>query len=643
LFLFALATAAPANDAPKLRPASDDWPNIFVYRDTCNVYVLRDDDVAILFNLGDGAVLDHLDEIGVKRVDWVIFTDHHREQCQGAAQIDRTTTKVAAPAEERALFETPLDFRKWRPLLGDAHTVHGASYVRPPATPIKLDRTLAADEVFAWRDHKITCVSTPGHSPGGLCYVLEQGDKKCAITGGVMHDGARMTNWYDTEWDYGFAKGLDALIQSVDRLENLDLATAFPAQGPVIDKADEQLQAYHAKLVAFRPDYVRGYPVESLTKRLKQHPIVKPTAIQQIVRVTPHLYKFSDELAGKNFSIIIADSGHGLLLDCGLFPEVLLAELIAEMKKHLGLKQIDALWINHMHGDHFTLGAELKKRYGVKIWTLDRIVDKVENPLKYDYCALITSYNPEYEGLKVDRPLRDGEIVEWEGLKLHIDWMPGQTEFGNCLWLELDGKRIAFTGDNLFGDPTDEAQNGHEAVVARNSAIFEEGYQLGSKYLRDLKPDIIMGAHNVLMVDPAAFVDRYHAWSHRITAHYKELLPDANYEYQFDPFWVSAYPYRVDLQDDDEQEVAITVRNFRDKPQRHQVKLVLPPGVTAEPAIVSGEVDAKSRTTFAVKLRVDRSVAPAGLQIVPLDITLDDRHYGQLFDFLLQASLPVAK
>ena len=171
----------------------------------------------------------------------------------------------------------------------------------------------------------------------------------------------------------------------------------------------------------------------------------------------------------------------------------MLHDLIKDMQTHLGLKGIDALWINHMHGDHFTLGAVLKKRYGVKIWTLDRIVDKVENPLRYDYCALITSYNPDYEGLKVDRPLRDGEVVEWEGLKLHIDWMPGQTEFGNCLWLELDGKRIAFTGDNLFGDPSDPAQNGHEAVVARNSAIFEEGYLLGSRYLRDLKPDIVMG------------------------------------------------------------------------------------------------------------------------------------------------------
>jgi glyoxylase-like metal-dependent hydrolase (beta-lactamase superfamily II) len=624
------------NLSPAIRPVSDALPNVLGYRDTCNVYMLREGDSAILFNLGDGGILGRLDEIGVKNVEWVFFTDHHREQCQGIDRVNRAKTKVVAPKEEQALFETPLEFRKWRPALGDAHTVHGASYVRPPAAPIKLDRALADGEVFTWRGHEITCLSTPGHSPGGMSYVLRNGDQAFAITGGVMHDGARMCNWFDSEWDYGFGKGLDALIDSVERLRELNLSWALPSQGPAIQNARGQLETYHRKLVAFRPDYLRGYPVKNLTQRTRSDPNVKPTAILQIVQVTPHLYKFGDDLAGKNFAIIIADSGKGLLLDCGLFPELLLHELVREMQAHLGLKEIDALWINHMHGDHFTLGAELKKRYDAKIWTLDRIVDKVENPLDYDYCALITSYNPAYTGLKVDRPLRDGEVIDWEGLKLHVDWMPGQTEFGNCLWLELDGKRIAFTGDNLFGDPSDPEQNGHEAVVARNSAIFEEGYLLGSRYLRDLKPDIIMGAHNVLMANPAAFLDRYHAWSKRIIAHYQDLLPDADYEYGFDPFWVSAYPYRVNLQHDRTQEVTITVRNFRDKPQQHRVRLNLPPGIIAEPAVLEGSVAPKSRERYKITLTADPAQAPAGLQMVPMDITLDERRYGQLFDFLLQ-------
>lgn len=638
-----LSASLTAAEPERLSLVAEGVPNVFVFRDTCNVYVLRDGDAALLVNLGDAGVLQELKKQGVKKVEWILFTDHHRENCQGIRLVDRTATKIAAPKVEQELFETPLQFRKWRPTLNDKYTVHGASYVRPPANAVKLDRLLEAGEAFRWRGFEITCVDTPGTSPGGMSYVLKRGEQTVVFTGGVVHDGARMTNWYDIEWDYGFAKGLDALIDSVQRLRDLKPAVAFPSQGPVIRNAAEQLATYHKRLTAFRPDYLRGYPVNNLTKRTKVDPIIKPTAIKQIVQVTPHLYKFSDMLAGKNFAIIISDKGHGLLLDCGIFPEELLHELVTEMRKHLGLKRIDALWINHMHGDHFTLGSVLKKQYDAQIWTLDKIVDKVRNPLRYDYCALITSYNPRYEGLPVDRPLKDGEVVDWEGLKLHIDWMPGQTEFGNCLWLQLDGKKIAFTGDNLFGDPSDPEQNGHEAVVARNSAIFEEGYILGSKYLRDLKPDIIMGAHNVLMTNPTAFVERYHEWSKRIVARYKELLPDRDYEYQFDPFWVSAYPYRVDLQQQATQEVTITVRNFRDQPQRHRIGLRLPPGITATPAILEGTVPAKSRQQFKVVLKATPDQTAAGVQMIPFDITLDDKHYGELFDFLVQSKPPPAE
>lgn len=623
-----------------LRVAVEAWPDLFNYVDTCNVYVVRDGKSALLINLGDGGVLDHLAEIGVSEVEWIVFTDHHREQCQGARHVDRARTKLAAPKDEQALFESPRDFRKWRPSLGDPHTVHGASYVRPPAESIKLDRLLADGETFEWHGRHIMCLATPGHSPGGMSYLIKHDDRTCAFTGGVMHDGSRLTNWFDSEWDYGFGKGLDALIASVDRLAGEQLVWAFPTQGPAIQDAAVQLRRFHEKLVAFRPDYLRGYPVQNLTRRTKIDPIIKPTPIPQVVQVTPHLYKFSDMLAGKNFAIMISDRGRGLLLDCGLFSEQMLHELIGDMQTHLGLKGIDALWINHMHGDHFTLGAELKRRFGVKIWTLDRIVDKIEHPLRYDYCALITSYNSAYDGLPVDRPLRDGEIVDWEGFQLHIDWMPGQTEFGNCLWLELDGKRIAFTGDNLFGDPSDPDQNGHEAVVARNSAVFEEGYLFGSGYLRKLNPDIIMGAHNVLMTNPAAFIERYHAWSRRIIADYKSLLPDENYEYGFDPFWVSAYPYRVDLSQDGSREVAITVRNFRDRPQHHVVRFRLPAGITAEPEVLEGVVEPKSRQSIKVKLTADPAQVRAGLQIVPMDITLDGVRKGELFDFLLLAAPP---
>ena len=617
------------------QPAPKTHPNLFVWTDTCNVYVLRDNEKATLIDLGDGSVLDHLDDIGVKHVDWILFTHHHREQCQGMNRVDRTKTKIAAPKSEQELFEKPTDFRKWYPKLSDRFSVYGASYVRPPQKPIQIDKPLEPGKLFSWHGIDFLCLDTPGHSPGSMTYVISQDQNKIAFTGDVIHDGAKMTTWFDSEWDYGFAKGVDTLIKSVERLADQKLDLLLPSQGRSIQNPPMQLKTYQKKLTAFRESYVRGYKVFESSEQDRDS-FSKPTAVPLISQVTPHLYKLSHKTKGKNFAIIISDNGKGLILDCGLFPKSMLEEIIVGLRAHMGLKEIDAFWISHMHGDHFLLGPTLKQKYGAQAWTLESIVDKCEHPRRYDYAALVSAYRDGFDGMKIEKAFRDGESIQWEGYKIQVDWMPGQTEFGCCLWLELDGKRIAFTGDNLFGNAADKKQNGHEAVVARNSAIFEEGYLYGSRYLKNLKPDIVMGSHSYVMDNPANFLHRYHEWSKQIIALYRDLLPDKDYEYLYDPYWVSAYPYRVDFSKHNIQDVTVTIRNFRDSPQRHRVKLKLPPGVKAEPTVLEGTIGPKSRQKFKVTLSIDRNTVSQGVNIIPFDITLDEKHYGELFDFLIR-------
>ena len=632
------STARSEESLPAFRrPLPEAMPNLYQWSDTCNVFVLRDESAAILFDLGTGDILDAIQDLGVRQIDWILFTHHHREQSQGIEQVDRDRTRLAAPSAERELFEHPKNFRLWYPKLGDKFSVYGASYARPPQYSIALDKVFDDGETFEWKDYRIRCVDTPGHSPGHMTYLISKGKVTIAISGGLMHDGAKMTTWFDTEWDYGFGIGIDTLLKSIDRLLAHTPDVLLPAEGPIVLDADAQLRLYKQKLIAFRKDYIRGYPVFESTEE-QRDPISKPTAVPLINQVTPHVYKLSHETQGKNFAIIISDNGRGLILDAGLFPEAMLDEIILGLREHMGLKQIDAFWISHMHGDHFLLGPTLKRKYQAEAWTLDRIADKCEHPRRYDYAALVSAYGDGFDGMKIDKRFKDGESLEWEGYKIQVDWMPGQTEFGCCLWLDIDGQRLAFTGDNLFGTPSDPTQNGHEAVVARNSAIFEEGYLLGSRYLLDLKPDIVMGSHSFVMPEPEPFLQRYHAWSKRIIDHYKDLLPGDNYEYRFDPYWVSAYPYRVDLSEVDQQPVKITVRNFRADSQIHRVALVTPPGVTATPEVLEGTIQPHQRAEYEVMLKVDRTQAQPGVHIVPLDITLDHQRMGQWFDLMLRTT-----
>jgi glyoxylase-like metal-dependent hydrolase (beta-lactamase superfamily II) len=540
---------------------------------------------------------------------------------------------VAAPEGEKALFERPAEFRKMNVRLGDAMTIHGSSYVRPPIHPIPLDRALKPGETFRWRGLEIACLDTPGNSPSGMTYQVPLAGRRLAFSGDVMLDGAKMHTWFDTEWDYGFAAGVHALQKTVARLSASEPAWLLPSHGPIVRDPKRQLDGYARKLERFEKLYVRGYDVESGSVAY-QDKVSKPTQIPDVWQVSPHLFKFKRKNFWPNFGLILAGSGRALVVDCGLMDKKFLDDSLEGLKKHYGLKAIDALIVSHMHGDHFLEAPHLREKWGTKVWALDRMVDTMEHPEWFDYAAPIQAYGHGFDGVKVDRSFKSGETFAWEGYKFTIDWMPGQTEFALCLHGQIDGRKVAFTGDNIFGDPENPAQTGHEAMVAHNSAILEEGYIHGAEYLSRLQPDILVGGHSFVMDRPGAFIERFRKWSHAMRDAFQSLSPDADYRYTFDPFWVRAQPYRVALRPGQTAEVSVHVRNFRKTPQQHRVAIHAPPGITVEPAVLEGELAAESRKAFPIRLKASGEAA-SGVRLVAFDVTLDGRRYGEWFDLIV--------
>jgi glyoxylase-like metal-dependent hydrolase (beta-lactamase superfamily II) len=244
-------------------------PDVFLWKNTCNSYVVRSGTAAVLIDPGDGTVFSALPELKVSRIERVLLTAHHRELLQGLVGPGVPPAPVAISKEEQPFLETP-----------------GSSYLRPPRVPVAVSHGLEDGDQILFGDKMLTVWSTPGHSPGGVSYRLVHGDSTCVFSGGLMHDGARFSNWFDTEWDYGFGKGLDALMASVEKMAGTGVARAFPSHGPVIEDAAVQFQRFSDRLKEFRPDYLRGYPVETMKQR-GAHPATKPTKAGPIVQVTP--------------------------------------------------------------------------------------------------------------------------------------------------------------------------------------------------------------------------------------------------------------------------------------------------------------------------------------------------------------------
>jgi hypothetical protein len=215
--------------------------------------------------------------------------------------------------------------------------------------------------------------------------------------------------------------------------------------------------------------------------------------------------------------------------------------------------------------------------------------------------------------------------------------MPGQTEFALCLQGMIDGRKVAFTGDNIFGDPSNPKQTGHEAMVAHNSAILEEGYIYGSEYLKRLHPDILIGGHSFVMDRPAHFIERCRRWSYAMRDAFRALSSERDYRYWFDPFWVRAEPYRVSVRPGHSAKIQLHLRNFKRGRQLHRIEIHTPPGIIAEPGMLEGRLASGAIESFPVVFKALPEATP-GLRLVAFDVTLDGHRYGERFDAIINVS-----
>ena len=605
--------------------------HIYLWRDITNVYIIKDKETAILIDLGNGTVLDHLKDIGVEKVEWVLFTHHHREQSQGYPLLKKWNAKIAVPEEELELFEEPTSFRKMDPSNNDPFSAVGASFVRPAVFPIKVDHTFAKMDTFKWHDFDFRCMETKGNSPGSMSYFLK-GDKGWNVfSGDLMMDGGRMHNFFDTDWDYGFASGIYELHNSAAMVRQFNPHLLLPSHGAIVYDPVEQLSDYQSKLAEMADLLVQGYPLFTYAPSIEDE-VSTPTEIPFVNQVSPHLFKFKGH-AGffPNFSIIIADNGHALVVDCGLLEESFLEKALDQMKEHLGLKKIDAVMISHMHGDHFLQVPFLKENYGAEVWALDRMVPQIERPLDFNYSAMIPGYNKDFSSLEIDRVFKDGEQFHWEGFDFTVDWMPGQTEFAMCLQGMIDGKLVAFTGDNIRPDPSNR---GNPAVVAHNSTILEEGYIYGAEYLSKLNPDRIVGGHSVVIDYPGDLIDRYRQWAYQLRDSFQELSTFQDYRYWFDPYWVKAEPYRSRLAKGKLVKVNLVIRNFSEGDQFYKVKIRTPKGITSDPEYIEMKITGPGMKSYLVEFEATEK-AVTGVEIVSFDLTLNGEPIEGWFDAIL--------
>lgn len=230
------------------------------------------------------------------------------------------------------------------------------------------------------------------------------------------------------------------------------------------------------------------------------------TAPSQFESVTQHVRIYHDVI---NVGML-RSHGKTLLIDSG-------EGSILQAAKKAGISPIDWVLCTHHHRDQCS-GAALMKKIGAKIavpaaeaqffrnatefWLhADNILDYRFLDFRPDLFVLRKSVVP-------DRELRPGDVFQWEGLDVQVVATPGHTDGSVTYIVNIDGQKIAFTGDLIYGPgqlwefySLQKRFPGMQGDYwAFGGAVPELLKSLGT--VLSCKPSVLVPSHGVVMRNP---------------------------------------------------------------------------------------------------------------------------------------------
>jgi glyoxylase-like metal-dependent hydrolase (beta-lactamase superfamily II) len=627
------AEASPAPQAPvRFAPGgglTQISPNLYLLRDTCNVYVLKNGDRAWLIDFGSGHVLKLLGQIGVTKVEGILHTHHHRDQCQGDARAVAERIPIHVPAHERHLFEDAENF--WR-----NRRVFHLYYVRNdfftltrnvPAAGVLRDY-----ETFRWGPHELLIFPTPGHTLGSISLVGTVDGKKVAFSGDLIHSPGKVVNLYELQYQYGSPDGVDFAVFSLSRLRELGPELVCPSHGEPFANPAAGMTDLIGKMKGWYEAYSPG---STLTVENK------PFA------VTPHL--ICAHQTTSTFYAVISESGKALFVDYGSASGTFFSgfnnsapvldrmrfveHTIPELKARYGLKSIDVALPSHMHDDHLNGFPYLVRHHGAKIWCYENMVDVLQNPRGYNLGCILA------EPIKVDRSFRHGERFKWEEFEFTVYYSPGHTEYQMAMFADLDGARVAFTGDAFFPAASGAPYQLRHNLIFRNW-VENDSHVKSMRTILEHQPTLVAPGHGKPFLSNKEDMEDLQRRLDKQQEYFRSVVADPDCDFGLNPSWARLYPYQLEARPGTSAAVELRVHNYRAKPMPVEAALVLPASWKATPEVVSLTVpprgDSSGGFTVTIPENWDRSKPRVA---IAADIVADGQYLGEIAEGVVDIQL----
>jgi len=600
---------------------------VFGLHDSCRVYAVRGLDGAwLVINAGTGAGAGQLPAPRGGGVT-LLLTHHFRDHAAGAAEFCRRGAVLAAPWFERDHLAGEQRALRTKPVL---HLYDLAWDHDAPVEPLEVDRWMMDYERTTLAGLEVEVVPTPGVTVGAASYVVTlPGGRRLAFIGELMCAPGRVARLSPLQYNYNDLTGLENVTLSWERVMAARPDLVLPSLGePFADVAGAQAK--------WRENAER---FEALQPGIKAR-LTQPSRVG-LEEVLPRLYRADGAVAETHF--VVSRSGRVLALDYGYdargvrFPNRLeswtrrpLLHSVDELRARTGVGRIDTVIPTHYHDDHVAGVPLLQRVLGTEVWAGENFADLLERPRDFDRPCLWS------EPVRVARRLPLGRRFQWEDVAITLHPMTGHTEFSTLLCLEIDGCRVAHTGDQLFFlDPASPQLVAPDRGGVFTNHVYRNGLALGGyadfvARLREFQPEWVLSGHFRPYRPDALGWARLEAAARTFDEAHRAImvLEDDVAHFGADSVAAKIAPYQATVSAGG---AAIPlggwVLNPYNRPATADVRFAGPAGLEA--AAVRVALEPRRRVAFTSTLMA-RAGCRSGRHLLTLDLTVDGRPFGQV-------------
>jgi glyoxylase-like metal-dependent hydrolase (beta-lactamase superfamily II) len=615
--------------------------HLYRLAETCNVYILIDGSAALVIDAGSGAILKHLRDLGVTQIEWVLHTHHHRDQCCGTPRLKQHGAKVGVPEHERHLFDQAELFWQTRRTFDNYNDRNTFFTI---GQNIAVDAVLEDYETFTWRSYQFYVLPAKGHTLGSSALITTIDGRRVAFTGDLLAAGGKLYQLHAMEYTYGSMEGVMFTLQSIQALKKQNVAACLPSHGETITDVAGDIDRLQRRLM----DCVKlGRGLRIAGRDSVPETIFLPEP--KFIQLSRHLL-WGGVWTCSNFYVVLSDSGKALFVDYGhaFWPHMhigpdhdglesmrFVEHHLDELREEYGVTKFDLVVPTHIHDDHTCGIPFLQKHHGTQCWALEEVAQVLADPAAWASTPC-TFPKP----IRIDRRLKDGERFRWEEYEFDIYFAPGQTEFHSVYAGLIDGRKVAFTGDNIFLN--DVLSGGKLETTFYQTTVLRNSFQLAmhrrcAEVMRKIAPELVCPGHRDVLPCFKKDLDVYCDFIARKERAFKELVAEPADHY-IDLFWARLLPYVAVVKPGQRLAYRLLLRNNLERKATYGVRLLAPSGWTVREGMSELTLEAGAKGELTLEAQ-----APAKgdnqRRLMMAELTIDAQNQGPIAEGLVTVSM----